>query len=158
MFTSQRYNGQSPNTRSNQIILEILLRSCIPLSNIPSWDWCLIDSTINLILWDKPPASCRRWVTKVEQPSITGYGQLHLHSLRSRRKAQSVLSRLHVAAEEQGGPRPRTISVSSWPRLAWPGAGGTLVRQTGSGTLRRLSLLQNAPTAYVVGHDCHNVA
>ena len=45
----------------------------------------------------------------------------------------------------EGRPRPRTISVSSRPRLAWPGAGGTFVRQTGFGTSRWSSLLQNSP-------------
>lgn len=42
----------------NQIILEIFFfspQSCsIPVTPSP-WDWCLIDCTINLILWDKPP-------------------------------------------------------------------------------------------------------
>lgn len=42
-------------------------------------------------------------------------------------------------------PSPRTISILSWPRLAWPRAGGTFVQQTGFGTLRWSSLLQNAP-------------
>lgn len=90
------------------------------------------------------PASCCRWVTKVEQPSITGYGQLHLHSLRSRWKAQSVLSSLWLLRRGEG-PRPPTVAVSSWPRRAWPGAGGTFVRQTGFGTSRWSSLLWNSP-------------
>lgn len=56
-------------------------------------------------------------------------------------------------------PIPRTLWVSPWHKagMAW-GAGGRRVRQTGFGTSRWLSLLQNAPTAYVVGRDCHNAA
>lgn len=42
-------------------------------------------------------------------------------------------------------PSRRTISISSWPGLAWPRAGGAFVQQTGFGTLRWSSLLQNAP-------------
>ncbi len=45
----------------------------------------------------------------------------------------------------EGRRCPHPISVSSWPRLAWPGAGGAFVRQTGFGTSRWSSLLQNAP-------------
>lgn len=53
---------------------------------------------------------------------------------------------LRRSGEAPRSPRsPQTISVSSWPRLAWPGAGGAFVRQTGFGTLRWSSLLQNAP-------------
>lgn len=115
---SLRYNGESVNQHWNQIILEILLSSDILVSNVSSWDWCLIDCTINLILWDKPPSSCYRWVAKVEQPSITG--QLHLHFLRSWRKAQSVLCSLWLLRNREGhipGPSPFL------PGQGWHGPG-----------------------------------
>lgn len=56
-----------------------------------------------------------------------------------------MFSSSHVTAGERGGPVPRTISVSSWPRTPWPGAAAAFVRQTGFGTSRWSSLLQNAP-------------
>lgn len=105
-----------------RLVFALLLSSCVPVSNVPSRDWSLIDYTINLILGDEPPASRRRRAPKVERPSISGCGQLNLHSLRSRREAQSVLSSLRVAADERGGP-PSHGPSGSLPgtRLAWPG-------------------------------------
>lgn len=76
-----------------------------------------------------------------ERPFLTGYAQLHLHSLWSWRKVRSALSSLRATATVS----LRTIFVSSWPRLARPTASGTFVRQTGFGTSRWSSLLQNAP-------------
>lgn len=120
----------------------ILLSSSIPRSNISSWDRCLIDCAINLILWTSLCASCHWWATKVEQPFITGYGQLHLRSVWSWWKPQCVLSSLRVTAEEWGGSsldRLRGFLANAGRAQGWA------VRQTGFGSLRRSSLLQNAP-------------
>lgn len=90
-----------------------------------------------------PGAFCHWWVTKVELLSITGYGQLHLHSLCSRRKeASAAVLCVCVCVERRGGRR--SLVHPSAPGRRGPEAAGAFVRQTGSGTLRWSSLLQNA--------------
>lgn len=49
-------------------------------------------------------------------------------------------------------------SVPSWPRLAWPGAGGTFVQQPDVGTSYRSSLLQKCPPASGAGRNCDHLA
>lgn len=140
--------GESVNQLWNQIILEILLSSDIPVSNVSSWDWCLIDCTINLILWDKPPSSRYRWVAKVEQPSITG--QLHLHFLQSQRKAQSVLCSLWLLRNRED-PIPG-------PSQFLPGRGWRNVCSTyWLWQLVLVIFVTKFLPAYRVGHNCHNL-
>lgn len=88
-------------------------------------------------------AFCHWWVTKVELLSITGCGQLLLHSPCYRRKVASAAAlRACVCGEEWGGHC--SLDRPSAPGWCGPEAAGAFVRQTGSGTLRRSSLLQNA--------------
>lgn len=75
-------------------------------SDISSRGWFLIDPTISLILWNKQasvhPATDEQ--QKVEQPSITGYGQLNL---RSPWTLQACGSHTHTRAlllENKGSP------------------------------------------------------
>ena len=112
------------------------------MSRVSSWDRCLIDCTINLILWDKPlcilpPMSNKgwtaiyHWIWPITPPftAVPTEGAVC---------SPPVCMR---PGEERGGLSP------SLPGQGWhgPGAGAAFVRQTGFGTSRWSSLLQNAP-------------
>lgn len=102
--------------------------------------WCFLLRLIFNRLHNQPHivkqvrlgASCHWWATKVEQPSITGYGQLHLHSLCSPWKRQQPA---HPAWDED-------YTTLRWECWRGPGAAGTFVSQAGSATSRGSYLLQ----------------
>lgn len=159
---SQKYNGQSMNMRwfLNQLILEIFFfSSCsIPVSNISSWDWCLIDCTINLILWDKPPCilppmsnkgwtAIYHWIWPITPP----------FSVVPMEGAVCVLqlARDYRGAERPGPQDPLCLFLAK----AGMALGWCYVCSTDR--LWHLALVifvTKCLPAYVVGHNCHNLA
>lgn len=111
----QKYNGQSVNTR--WFLNEIMSFQKTTQSQ----------STINLILCILPPmcnkgwTAIHHWIWPIKCPFTVVFME-GMVSLRRR------------------APSPRTTSIYSWPRLAWPRAGWAFVWQTGFGTLRWSSL------------------
>lgn len=103
--------------------------SCnISVSNISSWDWCVIDYTINLTLCILPPMSNKdrtaiyHWIRPITPPFT-------------------------VVPLVRDCVGPPVSADHLHPFLAKPGMaqGWWFVQQTGFGTLRWSSLLQNAP-------------
>ncbi len=157
---SQNYNGQSLKTRSfwNQIILEIFLSSDIPVSNISSWDWYLIDCTINLILWDKPPCilppmsnkgwtAIYHWIWPITPPFTVV-------------PTEGTVCVLQLACDRWGAGRPRPpdhlhlfLAKAGMARGWW-----NVCSTDRFWHLALVIFVTKCPPAYGMGQDCHNLA
>lgn len=114
---------------------------------ISSWEWRLIDCTINLILWDKPlcilpPMSNKGWTAiyhwiRPITPPFTGVSKVRC----------SLCSSLHVTEEE----------VEKWggPPSPWPSP--RFIAKAGVAWGRRKRLFDRPALAPCAGHLCYKI-